>query len=118
MSETIDRARKLLEARLRELDAEADRLQKSLAMLGRRPAARRGRGKRRRSRGKRRAARGQRRQQFLAAVQKSPGARTSEISKQLGISSAQTSALAKRLLQSGEIKKSERGYRVAAEAGK
>ena len=93
------------EAQDADLDAEARSLERALASLGegvgakRRPGRPRKRAsvaaappqrKRARRKGKggkgKRAPRGQRREQFLAVLQKSPGAKVSEIAKQLGIS--------------------------------
>jgi hypothetical protein len=118
VSNAIEDARKLIEARLRELDVEAKRLGRALQSLGEGgPAKRRGRSRRKAttsSGGKRRAPRGQRRQQFLTALQKSPGAKASEIAKQLGISPNQAHTLARRLHQQKAIRRSGKGYRLAA----
>jgi hypothetical protein len=130
--DTIDNARQLIRSRLADLDVEAESLERALVSLGegtgakRRPgrprkrasvatappqpkrARRKGKGK---SKGKR-APRGQRREQFLTALAKSPGARVSEIAKQLGISANQTHTLAGRLHQQKAIRKSGKGYRL------
>ena len=118
MSEVIESARKMIEARLRELDRESKRLGRALQSLGETgPAKRRGRPRRKPTTGskrKGRAPRGQRREQFLAALQKSPGAKASEIAKQLGISPNQAHTLARRLHQQKAIRKSGKGYRVTS----
>jgi IclR helix-turn-helix domain len=135
VSEVIDSARKLIQARLLELEEEAKSLQQALASLGesaatprRRPGRppKRATGKavstprRKRRAGSKakgaRAPRGQRREQFLTALAKSPGAKASEIAKQLGISANQAHTLARRLHQQKAIRKSGKGYRVAAKA--
>lgn len=130
MSEAIESARKMIEARLRELEGETRRLERALAALGegvgvkRRPGRPRKRAsvdaappqrKRAGHKGKR-APRGQRREQFLAAVEKSPGAKASEIAKELGISPNQAHTLARRLHKQKAIRKSGKGYRVAGKA--
>lgn len=120
MPDTIDSARSLIEARLRELDAEAERLRRALGSLGEtRPSKRRGRSRRGAARRKatRRAPRGQRREQFLAALQQSPGARVTEIAKELGISPNQAHTLARRLRKDRLIHRSGKGYRLAPKAG-
>ncbi|HWW67851.1 MAG TPA: MarR family transcriptional regulator, partial [Solirubrobacterales bacterium] len=66
--------------------------------------------------GGRRAPRGQRREQFLAALEKSPGAKASEIAKQLGISANQAHTLARRLHKDRLIRRSGKGYRLIAKA--
>ena len=120
MSEAIEGARKMIEVRLRELDAEAGRLRRALSGLGERaPAKRRGRPRRKASRRKaaKRAPRGQRRGQFLAALEKSPGAKASEIAKELGISANQAHTLARRLHKQKAIRRSGGGYRLTPKAG-
>jgi hypothetical protein len=118
VSELIESARKLIAARLAELESEAKGLERALVSLGGSPPAKRRRGPRRKSTSrrprKRRAPRGQRRQQFLAALEKSPGAKATEIAAQLGISANQAYTLAGRLRREGAIRKRGKGYRVAA----
>jgi hypothetical protein len=120
VSEVIDSARKLIQARLLELEEEAKDLKRALQSLGEKaPARRPGRPRRKstkRSKATKRAPRGQRREQFLTALAKSPGAKASEIAKQLGISANQAHTLARRLHQQKAIRKSGKGYRVAAKA--
>jgi hypothetical protein len=73
MSETIDAARKLITDRLRELEAEAGRLQRALKSMGEsdrsratpKPRRKRAAGKRRR---RSQAPRGRRREQLLAVI--------------------------------------------------
>lgn len=122
MPDTIESARNLIEARLCELDTEAKDLAQALQSLGGKAPTKRGRphrkaAARRKSpaRPKRtaaRAPRGQRREQFLAALKKSPGAKAAEIAKELGISANQAYTLAKRLHNDGTIRKSGKGYKV------
>jgi hypothetical protein len=135
MPDHIDRARQLIESRLADLDAEAESLERALAsLLGEGAGAKRRPGRprkrasvaaappqpkpaRRKRKSSKRARRGQRREQFLAAVKKSPGAKVSEIARELGISANQTHTLAGRLHQQKVIRKSGMGYRLGAKAG-
>jgi hypothetical protein len=133
LPDTIDNARQLIQSRLAELEAEAKSLERALASLGegvggkRRPGRPRKRAsvdavppqpkRARRKRKGKRAPRGQRREQFLAALAKSPGAKVSEIAKELGISANQAHTLAGRLHQQKAIRKSGKGYRLGAKAG-
>jgi hypothetical protein len=130
VANAIDDARSLIQSRLADLDAEAKSLERALASLGDGgKARRRGPGRprkaaaaatsapanpkrsapRKRKRAKR-AARGQRREQFLAAVKAKPGARVSELAREIGISPGQGHALAKRLHKEGAIRKRGKGY--------
>lgn len=128
MSNAIEDARKLIAARLDDLESEAKGLETALASLGeggsangrrRKSASRRKSTRRRKSappRRKRKAARaprGQRREQFLATLRQSPGAKATEVAAQLGISANQAYALAGRLQKEGAIRKSGKGYRLA-----
>jgi hypothetical protein len=133
LPDTIESARQLIQSRLADLDAEAKSLERALASLGEGVAAKRRPGRprkrasvavappqpkraRRKRKGKR-APRGQRREQFLAALAKSPGAKVSEIAKQLGISSNQAYTLARRLQKDRVIRKSGKGYRLSKKTG-
>jgi predicted Rossmann fold nucleotide-binding protein DprA/Smf involved in DNA uptake len=102
----------MIEDRLRELEAEASRLRGALASLGgdrprgstrarRRPAA----NGRRRSATRKRAPRGQREAEFLAAVEKSPGAKVPAIAEEMGVAPNQVYGLARRLHRAGRIRK-------------
>ena len=106
MPNTIDDARNLIQSRLADLDAEAKRLERALAGLGEGSGRSRRPGRPRRSaaatsappkpkrRGSRkRAARGQRREELLVAIKASPGARPSELAKEMGVRSTQVSVL-------------------------
>jgi hypothetical protein len=135
VSKAIDDARNLIQSRLADLDTEAKSLERALAGLGegsspppRRPgrprkspatpaAATATPAKRRASRKRKsatRAPRGQRREQFLAALQKSPGAKATEVAKAIGISANQAYTLAGRLHKEGAIRKRGKGYALEA----
>lgn len=128
MSEAIESARKLIAARLADLESEAKSLEAALASLGAggpgrhrksaspRRSTRRPESTPRRRKGKAaaRAPRGRRREQFLAALQKSPGAKATALAKEIGISANQAYTLAGRLQREGAIRKHGKGYRVAS----
>ncbi|MGZ3387029.1 MAG: MarR family transcriptional regulator [Isosphaeraceae bacterium] len=125
MSETIQRVRDLIEARLLELNEEAKRLEKAVEDFGsdglgaarrRRLHGKRARSKRRGSRHQRRAQRGQRSGEFLAELEENPGATTSDLAKQIGVSPSQASGLARQLRHKGLVRKSGKGYRLTAKA--
>jgi predicted Rossmann fold nucleotide-binding protein DprA/Smf involved in DNA uptake len=110
MPDVLDQAREAIEARLKELEAEARRLNSALRGLGvGKPA-----GGRRRLATKRRsttrAPRGQRQAQFLTAVKKNPGTPVSEIAKESGVSPNQLYTIARRLHKQGRIRKRGNGY--------
>jgi sugar-specific transcriptional regulator TrmB len=115
MPDVVADARRMIEDRLRELEAEASRLRSALAGLGgerprstrarRRPAA----SGRQRSAARERAPRGQREAEFLAAVEKSPGAKPAAIAEEMGIAPNQVYGLARRLHKTGRIRKRRGG---------
>jgi hypothetical protein len=131
MPDPIDDARKLIESRLAEIEAEARRLERAVASLGEGSGRRRrrpGRSPKRvspvptsapskpRSRlgGKRkagkRAARGQRRDELLAAIKATPGARPSEFAKTIGVAPPQVHALITKARAEKLIVKRGKGY--------
>ena len=86
MPDAIEAARRLLEDRLAEIEAEAAKIRTALQSLGSKGAVPRARppakpGRRPTKRPRKRAPRGQRRQEFLAAVKKSPGATAAELAR-------------------------------------
>jgi hypothetical protein len=128
---TIDDARRLIESRLSELEAEAKQLERALVSLGE------GSGPRRRRRGRptaaaapakpkrtpaprrkrsKRVPRGQRRQELLAAIKATPGARPSELAKSIGIRSTQIHALIAKARAEKLIVKKGDGYALSAKA--
>jgi hypothetical protein len=113
-TDTITRARALIQTRLAELEAEAKKLEGALASMGQGAAGRpRGGAKpapaKRRSKGAR-APRGQRRDELLAAVKASPGARPSELARQLGISANQAHGLIAKARKDKQLVKKGKGY--------
>jgi len=130
---TIDDARRLIESRLAEIEAEAKRLGRVLDNLGEEGSRRIGRrtgqplklattptsaspkSERpvapKRKVGKR-AARGQRRDDLLVAIKADPGARPSELAKSIGIRPAQVSVLIAKARAEKLIVRRGQGYEL------
>jgi hypothetical protein len=121
----IDAARKLIQSRLAELDAEARDLERALASLGELSAPRRRRGRpkkaaaaptkakpraARKRKSSKRAPRGQRREQLLAAVKANPGARPSELAREIGIPASQLHSLIEKARKEKLLVKKGKGY--------
>jgi septal ring factor EnvC (AmiA/AmiB activator) len=123
-TDPLDRARTLIQSRLAELAAEAKDLERALASLGERHAPRRrpGRPKRattpakaklastRKRKSAKRAPRGQRRDELLAALKVNPGARPSDLARQIGISSNQVHVLIAKARKDKLLVKKSKGY--------
>jgi len=113
-TDTIDRARAVIEARLAELDAEAKQLRSALEGLGHRrtgkPGRPRGSAAPARHRKPARAPRGKRREQLLAALKAKPGARPSEIALEIGVSANQVHGLIKAARKDKLVVKRGKGY--------
>jgi CRP-like cAMP-binding protein len=116
---TVDKARKLLEDRAKELEHELRQIEHALAGLGSR--LRRGPGRPRKSKaaagstGKRRRRRkgGTRAEHALKYVDKHPGATASEIAKSMGIKPNYVYRVMGELQQDGKVRKKGKGYVVA-----
>ena len=121
MSETTEQARALLDARLEEIHAEAERLQRALESFtgapangGRAVSPRRGsRTAAHRPRG-RRAARGERQVQLLAQLERSPGATSAELARAIGVAPSQASVLVAKAKAQKLIVRSGDGYALKA----
>jgi MarR family len=121
MSETTEQVRALLNGRLEEIHAEAERLQRALESLagapanGRRaaPARRGSRAAAHKPRG-RRAARGERQVQLLAALEKAPGATSAELARAIGVAPSQASVLIAKARAQKLIVPSGDGYALKA----
>jgi hypothetical protein len=118
MSEAIDRARALIQARLTDLNAEAKKLERALASMGNKAAGRRGpapkpAARKRRRKGAR-APRGQRREQLLAAVKANPGARPAELARMIGVSANQVHGLIAKARADKLLVKKGKGYALKA----
>ena len=115
MSKEVEQAKAALRGRLAALELEGKQIRDALASLegGARPRQRR----RRRSSSSprsRRAKKGERQAQFKATLKENPNYRLSEIARSMGIDSKRASAFARKLVDSGEIKRVGRGqYRLA-----
>jgi hypothetical protein len=128
MADTIDAARQLIRSRLADLDAEAKSLERALASLGQGSAHKRRRARPRRSapvaaappqprrrasrkrKSSKRAPRGQRREQLLAAIKATPGARPAELAKSIGVKSTQVHTLIAKARAEKLIVKKGKGY--------
>ena len=126
VTDTIDDARKLIESRLAEIEAEGGRLERALTSLGEgsvtprrspRRAAKPGpsatskpkRGPRKRLAPKR-AKRGQRQAELLATIKKMSGASASELADAIGIKPTQVHALIRKAEAERKIKKKGQGF--------
>lgn len=113
----LDRARSLIEDRLKEIDEERKRLEKALASL---IGEHRGSGRPRRSRSRGAAATGGRRRRrrrggtradhALKAVQAQPGITASEIATKLKIKPNYVYRVMAGLVEDGKVTKEGRGY--------
>ena len=116
MSETIDRARHMIEERLSDLEDEAKKLRDALVGLGHRdgkPA------KAPAPKAKKRAKPGQREKQLLTSVSKHPDYKPSEHAKAIGVSTNQVYSVATRLQKEGQLTKTAKGtYKVKQSAAK
>lgn len=124
MTDVVADVRKVIEDRLRELESEEARLRRALADLGggtrgaptrRRPRATSAGGHKRA--GARRAPRGQREAEFLAALKKNPGAKASEIAREMGVAPSQVYGLAGRLHKEGKVRKRRGGGYALKDSG-
>ena len=116
MSETIDKARHMIEERLSELEDEAKKLRDALVGLGHRdgkPA------KAPAPKAKKRAKPGQREKQLLTSVTKHPDYKPSEHAKAIGVSVNQVYSVATKLQKEGKLTKTAKGtYKVKQPAPK
>lgn len=119
MAENAEKARRLLEAVLAEVDDESTQLKAALLAL---PPSRQGSasppppvsavalaGRRKVDR----APRGHRRDAFIAALGESPDSSAASLAKELGISANQAYGIARRLHDQGILKKRGSRYRLA-----
>jgi hypothetical protein len=119
-TDTLQRARALIQARLAELDTEAKGLERALSSLGETVAPRKPRGRpkgtaasgtpKRQRKGAKRAPRGQRREQLLAAVEANPGARPSDLAREIEISANQVHALIAKARKDKLLVRKGKGY--------
>lgn len=121
-SDTIDRARSLLEERRTELETELAQIQAALSGLGGKPApTKRGPGRPRKSTGpsgkKRRSRRGgTRAEHALGHLSANPGASAPEIAQALGIKPNYVYRVMGELEKDGRVSKRGRGYHAVEAA--
>jgi sugar-specific transcriptional regulator TrmB len=124
MADTLDKARTLIEARIRELDDERKQLEKALSNLGGKRGPGRPRGStsttRRGSGGapkrRRRRRGGTRADQALKHVTENPGIRASEIASKMNIKPNYVYRVMSELESDGKVTKKGREYHPAASA--
>jgi hypothetical protein len=106
-SNTVDRARALLEQRRSELHDELRQIEKAISGLG----GRRGRGRPRGSTGRRRRRRGGRSDQAVKLIEQNPGITVSELGKKMRLKAPNyLYRVLPGLEKEGRIKKKGRGY--------
>jgi len=122
MADTLDKARTLIEARIRELDDERKQLEKALSNLGGKRGPGRPRGStgtaRRSSSGgapkrRRRRRGGTRADQALKHVTENPGIRASEIASKMNIKPNYVYRVMSELESDGKVTKKGREYHPA-----
>jgi hypothetical protein len=117
-SNTLDQAKQLLEARLRELDDERAQVKRALDDLTgtrRRPGRPRGSGatRARRSGRRRGRRRGTRADQAVKLVKDNPGISAGEVAKRMGIAPNYVYRVMGELQKDGRVRKDGRSYRAA-----
>jgi hypothetical protein len=124
VADAITTARQMIESRIREIEEEAARLKGALAELaggsGGRGARRRGSGAAKSSgrRGRKIAARGQRREQLLALLERSPGAKPAKIAKAMGTTPANVQNVLRKAREDKVVRRRRGGgYALAERAG-
>ncbi len=110
-SPVLDQARSLIQERLRELEDEKARLERTLADLTDGKAGRRRPGRPRGSKTRRRGRRGgTRADQAVKIISENPGITASEVAKQLKIKPNYVYRVMADLQKEGRVRKSGRGY--------
>ena len=120
MSKEVEQAVAALKGRLAALELEGEQIRSALASLEGGTDSRPRRRRRRRSSSSPRryrsdrAKKGERQAEFKATLKENPDYGLSEIASSMGINSTRASAFARKLVDSGEIKRVGRGrYRLA-----
>jgi DNA-binding MarR family transcriptional regulator len=114
---SIEKAKKLMEARLVELEQERKAIKAALASLGGQTTDGPRRSKRRR-RTATRVRRGERQVQFVNVVGQHPGEPISAIAREMGVKPQQLYPIARRLSDAGTIAKFNGGYKATAAKAK
>jgi hypothetical protein len=117
-SDAVERARTLLQERLRELDAERAQVEKALADLGGRRKPGRPRGSRARASAGQRRRRGRgggtRADQAVKMVEREPGISAGQIAKQMRIAPNYMYRVMGELEKQRRVRKEGRGYHPAS----
>ena len=114
MSKEVEQAKAALRGRLAALELEGKQIRDALASLEGAAKPRQRRRRRSSSSPRRgRAKKGERQAEFKATLKENPDYGLSEIARSMGIDSKRASAFARKLVDSGEIKRVGRGrYRL------
>ena len=111
--EAIDKARSVIEDRLKDLREEERRLEQALKHLvgrdGAKPKTERAKSSTTRSRTRKRAPRGQREKQLLASIKAHPNYKQSDHAREIGVKPNQVYGLVNKLSKDGKVKKSKDG---------
>ena len=111
--EAIDKARSVIEDRLKDIREEERRLEKALKHLvgrdGAKPKTRQARTSATRARTRKRAPRGQREKELLASIKAHPNYKQADHAKEIGISSNQVYGLVSKMTKAKQIKKNKDG---------
>jgi hypothetical protein len=111
--EAIDRARSVIEDRLKDIRDEERRLEEALKHLAGRdrpkPRARGAKSSTSRARTRKRAPRGQREKQLLASIKAHPDYKQADHASEIGVKPNQVYGLVNKLSKDGKVKKSKGG---------
>ena len=111
--EAIDKARSVIEDRLKDIRDEERQLEQALKHLvgrdGAKPTSRRAKSSATRARTRKRAPRGQREKQLLASIKAHPNYKQADHAREIGVKPNQIYGLVTKLSKDGKIKKSEEG---------
>jgi hypothetical protein len=112
VSSTIEKAQAVITERLGEIETESKQLQRALASLRGRPAARTRRSPSRSASVRSRAPRGERRRQVLDHLKHNAGATPVEIGKAIDASPNQVHGIVRKLRDEKLLRKSGKGYKL------
>lgn len=111
--EAIDKARSVIEDRLKDLREEERRLEQALKHLvgrdGAKPKTRRPKSSSARTRTRKRTPRGQREEQLLASIKAHPNYKQADHAREIGVKPNQVYGLVNKLSKDGKVKKAKDG---------
>ena len=111
--EAIDRARSVIEDRLKDIRDEERRLEQALKHLigrdGAKPKVGRAKRSTASSRTRRRAPRGQREKQLIASIKKHPNYKQADHAREIGVKPNQVYGLVNKLSKDGKVNKAKDG---------